>query len=140
MIETLTSLSHFLSENERIHRIAYYSPKYCGFREIEITGSDSLSAAVNEMINSFSDDVFSEDPAAYFAGRNDGEVSSFTLITSDISGKAASLLDESANAEIKNALVVVPVPGTPVQYAGENVRIIPVTAGHISASIKDLEL
>lgn len=140
MIETLTSLSHFLTENERIHKIVFFSARQGGFKEIEILGSESLSAAVGELIGSFSDNLFSGEPTAYFAERKAGEVSSFTIITSDFSGKAAALLGDGVNAEIKNAIVVTPSADIKVPEISESVRVIPVAAGHISASIKDLEL
>ena len=140
IIETLTSLSHFLTENERIHKIVYFSAKHGGFKETEILGSESLAAAVGELISSFSDNLFSSEPAAYLADRKAGDVSSFTIITSDTSGKAAALLEDGVNAEIKNAIVVTPSPDVRVPEISESVRVISVTAGYISASIKDLEL
>lgn len=142
IIETFASLSHFMISNERMHKLVYYNAVQGNFIQRLITDFESLTAAVNEMITSFSDNLYSGDPTAYLAEKSFGTISSFTLVSSEKDGKTSAFIADEISAEIKNALIIVPFADSrfTAPESGDNMKTIPVIAGHISASIKDIEL
>lgn len=142
MVETLLSVSSFLVENERIHTIVYYSAKSRSFENRLISGQDSLSAAMRELLLSIKDNLYCESPDSYFASEPRLSLSSFTYITSSVSDQTHSYIDEELDADIKNILVILKSADL-VEDSRESlssVNTIPVVIGKISASIKDIEL
>ncbi|MBR2283352.1 MAG: DUF58 domain-containing protein [Ruminococcus sp.] len=145
LIETLISLSQFMLENERLHTIAYFSGKTGRFTEVQITGNDSLSACIRDMILSITDNLYCEPPEVYLMDRNDTtgfSLSSFTMITSSHGTAVLEYIDENVDADICNAVVVVKSPEETVSSDGlySELNVIPVVIGRISGSIRDIEL
>lgn len=142
LVEALVSVSRFMIENERIHTIIYYNGKARMFIEKVISDSDSLAETIRELIFSLNDNLFCEPPENYFADRNNLSLSSFIFITSVPDSSVIEFIDESIDADIKNAVVVV----TSAEEAAElpscysDVNVIPVVIGRITSSIKDIEV
>lgn len=142
LLELLVSFSQFMLENERVHTIVYYNYMEKEFVNRTISGIDTLSAAVNELIQSLSDDLYAAVPDDFFAVSGNGPYTSFTFITAEINEKLLEYIDEEVDADIKNAVITVK---TPESYANINssfssLNPLPVIIGRITSSIKDIEL
>ncbi len=142
LVETVISVSHFLVSSERLHRLVFFNAKLNTFTEKIITGFDELNSAAAELISSFNDNLSCGDPSAYLSENAAKPVSSFTYITSSADGRALSLISDEVFADIKNAIIILPSANArfTANGAGEDINLIPVYAGHISASIKEIEL
>ncbi|MCQ2468513.1 MAG: DUF58 domain-containing protein [Ruminococcus sp.] len=142
LVETLLSVSQFLAENERIHKLVFYSAKNRCFTERNITSPEVLSDVIKEIIFSINDNLYCEAPETYFAENPVSSLSSFTFITSALESPVFEYLDEEADADIKNAAVVVKnIDDTAKIQAGcTSLTVTPVIIGRISASIKDIEI
>ena len=142
LVETLVSVSQFMLENERLHSIVFYNGKAGGFVERNITDSDDLASAVQELILSVTDNLFCEPPELYFTEHSGLSLSSFTFITSVPETNILEYIDDNVDADILNALVVVASPeeAAKVSAGYPNLTAIPVIIGRISSSVKDIEL
>ena len=142
LVETLLSVSKFLVENERPHKIIFYNAKQKCFDEKEINDPEILGDVIKELIFSINDNLYCEPPENYFSEKPISSLSSFTFITSAIESAAFQYLDDEADADIKNAVIVVknPEDSAKIQTDSSSLRIIPVVIGRISASIKDIEI
>lgn len=142
LVETLLSVSQFLAENERIHKIVYFSARNRNFEERSITSPEVLSDVIKEIIFSINDNLYCEAPESYFAENPVSSLSSFTFITSAAKTSVFEYLDEEADADIKNALVIVKntEDGANIQAGCTSLIVTPVVIGRISASIKDIEI
>ncbi len=140
LIETLVSVSKFMLENERSHTIVYYNEKNELFMEILVRNLEDLSYAVRDIIYSVTDNAGCEIPEQYFTENNELSLSSLTFISSMPDTDIMTMLDENADAEIKNALIVVKTPeeadSLNEQYA--ELRVLPVVMGKISSCIRDI--
>lgn len=142
LVEALVSVSQFMLENERLHSIAFYSGKANGFVERNIADSDDLAGAVQELILSVTDNLFCEPPELYFTEHSGLSLSSFTFITALPDTPVLEYIDDNIDADILNALVVVPSLEEAAKSLTSypNLNTIPVVIGRISSSVKDIEL
>ncbi len=142
LLELLVSLSQFMLENERAHKIIYYSHREKEFVSRTINGMDSLSAAVNELIHSLSDDLYAAQPDEFLASAEGAVYTSFTFITAEGSERLLEYLDEDIDADIKNAVIAVKNPQecSLPDKAFSSLNTIPVVIGRITSSVKDIEL
>lgn len=142
IIETFLSVSQFMLDNERNHNVIFYSGRQKQFIEKNITSSDDLAEAVRDIINSFSDNLYCLKPDVYLTDNSVISTSSFTFITSVPEPAVFGLIDECVDADIKNALVVVKSQEAASEAVCpySEINVIPVAAGRISSSIKDIEL
>ncbi len=142
LVETLLSVSQFLVENERPHKIVFYNAQKKQFEDIEIDSTETLSEAIRMLILSINDNLYCEPPDAYFSEKPISSLSSFTFITSPPDNEVFNYIDEETDADLKNAIVIVknPEESAKIQADYSSLRIIPVTIGRISASIKDIEI
>lgn len=142
IIETFLSVSQFMLDNERCHNVIFYSGRQKQFVEKNITSSDDLAEAVRDIINSFSDNLYCLKPDVYLTDNSVISMSSFTFITSVPEPDVFGLIDECVDADVKNALVVVKSQESAAEAVCpySEINVIPVAAGRISSSIKDIEL
>lgn len=142
LIETLFAVSQFFIENERIHKIVFYSAKSKEFTERIIASPEDIAETAKELVCSFNDDLVCPEPDVYFADNSGFSLSSFTYITSSENDTAFSYIDEKIDADIKNAAVIVKssADASKISDGGLGINIVPVIIGRISSSIKDIEL
>lgn len=142
LIETLFAVSQFFIENERIHKIVFYSAKSKEFTEKIIASPEDIAETARELVCSFNDDLVCQEPDVYFSVNNGGPLSSFTYITSSENDTAFSYINEKIDADIKNAAVIVKSPSSASNISDGDlgINIVPVVIGRISSSIKDIEL
>lgn len=142
LIETAVSVSRLLIANERIHKIAYFNAGKKEFTEKNIDGIAALSAALQEMLISVNDNLYCEEPTEYFTSGQCPPLSSLTFVTSSDNSDTLSCIDENADADIKNALIVCKsmneTEKTGEAFADLNCGYIMI--GRVSSSIKDIEL
>ena len=142
LIETFISVSQFLADNERFQTLIYYNGSCNRFVEREIHGHDDLISSVSELIRSFTDNLYCEEPALYFYSDPNISNASLTYISSYADPKMLSCISSDTDSEIKNVLIVTDQEKKiAIQNDSlDSVRIIPVIIGMISDSIKDIEL
>ena len=142
LVETLFSVSQFFIENERIHKIVFYSAKSKEFTERIIASPEDIAETAKELVCSFNDDLVCPETDVYFADNSGFSLSSFTYITSSENDPAFSYIDEKIDADIKNAAVIVKSSAdvSKISDGGLGINIVPVIIGRISSSIKDIEL
>lgn len=142
LVETFVSVSQFLIENERVHSIVYYSSAHSRFIERTVDSADSLAELTKEIILSLREGSTCASPEAYFIDQNRISLSSFIYITAETDPTVLEFIDENIDADIKNAIVVVPSPedAAAVEGISPDINILPVVIGRISTSIKDIEL
>ena len=142
LIETLFAVSQFLLENERIHKIVFYSAKSKEFTERIIASPEDIAETARELVCSFNDDLVCPEPDIYFADNSGISLSSFTYITSSENDTAFSYIDEKIDADIKNAAVIVKssADASKISDGSLGINIVPIVIGRISSSIKDIEL
>lgn len=142
LIETLVSISHFMTENGRIHSVVYYNSRYREFVETTVTSSGDINEVVKEIFMSSDDRTDYEVPQDYFINRPDTVLSSLVFITSDTERTVLEYIGSSVDADIKNAVVVVTSPEEAgnIDDSLSDINIIPVIAGRIPSSIKEIEL
>ena len=142
LIETVLSVSQFMIMNERSHKLIYFSGKENSFVERLITDQDALTNAMRDIIRSFNDNLYCMPSAAYFNDNPTLSLASFTYISSSMDTAAMNHIDDELDSEAKNAVIVVKNQGDALKLGAgfDNINIIPVVIGRISASIKDIEL
>ncbi len=142
LVETLVSVSQFMIENERVHNVVFFNAKRSRFSEHIINDADDLSAAVHELVFSVKDNLFCQEPRMYFIEKGELSLSSFTFISSQPDSPVFEHIEENIDADIKNALIVLPSPEKKLTSAGaySEINMIPVYMGRISSSVKDIEL
>lgn len=142
VIETFLSISQFMLENERNHKVIFYNGRQKQFVEINISNTDDLAEAAREIIISLNDNLYCLAPEVYLAENSILSFSSFTFISALPDAAVFPSLDECVDADIKNTLIIskndIPDPSVLCRYP--DINVIPVKAGKISSSIKDLEL
>lgn len=139
LLETVLSVSQFLAENERMHSIVYYNGKKKRFVDRCIKDGSELSDFVGELVTSFNDNLYCPKPEVYFAD-TDISAASFTYISTSADTNILSYIADEIDADYRNALIVVKndTEGNRIKITDENIRIMPVIIGRISASIKDI--
>lgn len=142
LLESLISISQLLIENERIHTIIYYSAAEKQFVQRTADCADSLAEIVGELLLSLSDDLHTESPELFFAENAGRSWASFTYITAVLSESMISYIDDQVDSDIKNAVVVVKDARSAEALSKPylSLSMIPVTAGRISSSVRDIEL
>ncbi len=141
LMETFISISKFMLENERIHSVVYFNENQGFFTERTISDTNELSEVVSELIFSISDNLYCEPPEMYFAENPNLSFSSFTFVTSAPNTDILSYINDSVDADFKNAIVVVKnYDESKTENIYGEMREIPVVIGRISNSIKDIEL
>lgn len=143
LFELLVSVSQFLLEDERMHKIIYYSSREKQFACRIVNNIDSLSAVINEILLSLSDDVYSESPELYFSENPVNDCASFTIITAEYNEKLFGFIDNELDADIKNAVITVKTPvelDSCSHYSYSSLNTIPVVIGRITSSVRDIEL
>lgn len=142
LVETLLSVSRFLIENERIHKIIFYNAKYREFAEHQIDSPEKLRDVTNELILSVNDNLYCASPEDYFAENNLGALSSFTFITSSPDTEVLEYINDEVDSDLKNSIVIVKDADEAVKRQADysEMSLIPVAVGRISASIKDIEI
>ncbi len=142
LVETLISMSTFLLENERCHSVVFFNARKKCFTEKNIKDMDSLAEAVQTLISSASHNIPCQSPSVWFTDKGALSLSSFIFISAAPEQAVMEYIDDSVDADIKNALLVAPsadkAVGMAVGYA--NICAIPVVIGRISSSIKDIEV
>lgn len=142
LVETFFSVSQLMIENERTHKVIFYSGKQKQFVEKVISSADDLAEVIREIIVSFNDNLYCLTPDVYMIENSVISLSSFTFISSLPDPAVFSSIDECVDSEIKNALIIVKSKTTDASSlcSYPDINVIPVAAGKISSSIKDIEL
>lgn len=138
LVEAFVSLSQFYIENEHQHTLIYFNFHEKQFVQREISGMDSLAAAVNELLLTFSEDFYAESPEPFFVNNSSGWAS-FTLITAEADNCLLEQIDNELDADIKNVLKIVK-SADETDESCSSVNIVPVVIGRISSSVRDIEL
>lgn len=142
LVETLISISTFMLENERRHHVVFFNARNKCFTEKDIKDMDSLAEAVQTLISSSSGNIPCQSPSVWFADKGYLSLSSFIFISASPESSVMEYIDDSVDADIKNALLVVPSAekacGLAAGYA--DICTIPVIIGRISSSVKDIEI
>ena len=136
------SVSQFLIENERVHKIVYYNAKYREFTEKQVDSPEVLGEIMKELIFSINDNLYCEAPDSYFSENRLNALSSFTFISSAADEKVLEYIEDEVDSDLKNSIIVVKDAdeAVKVQSGYSEMSLIPVAIGRISASIKDLEI
>ena len=142
LVETFMSVSQFLIENERVHKIVYYNAKYREFTEKQVDSPEVLGEIMKELIFSINDNLYCEAPDSYFSENRLNALSSFTFISSAADEKVLEYIEDEVDSDLKNSIIVVKDAdeAVKVQSGYSEMSLIPVAIGRISASIKDLEI
>lgn len=142
IIESLASLSRFMTENERMHKVVFFSGKKDDFIERTITSFDDLSSLTKELITSVSDNLYCQPYENYFTEDKNFSLSSFTFITSLTDKPVSVMNNDIIDADTKNLITIVSDAETADALTDNyrDVNIFNVTAGRISSCIKDIEL
>ncbi|MDE6678049.1 MAG: DUF58 domain-containing protein, partial [Ruminococcus sp.] len=142
LVETLMSVSQFLIENERIHKVVYYNASMREFCETDITNPEVLAETVRNMIFSVNDNLYCEPPEKYFQINPNISLSSFTFITSAPDTSVLHYIEENIDADIRNAVVIVKSPENVSEVCAgiTELNTIPVVIGRITSSVRDIEL
>ena len=142
LVETFMSVSQFLIENERVHKIVYYNAKYREFTEKQVDSPEVLGEIMKELIFSINDNLYCEAPDSYFSENRLNALSSFTFISSAADEKVLEYIEDEVDSDLKNSIIVVKDAdeAVRVQSGYSEMSLIPVAIGRISASIKDLEI
>ncbi|MDE6500530.1 MAG: DUF58 domain-containing protein [Ruminococcus sp.] len=142
LVETLMSVSQFLIENERIHKVVYYNASMREFCETDITSPEVLAETVRNMIFSVNDNLYCEPPEKYFQINPNISLSSFTFITSAPDTSVLHYIEENIDADIRNAVVIVKSPENVSEVCAgiTELNTIPVVIGRITSSVRDIEL
>lgn len=142
LVESFVSLSQFMIENERIHTVVFYSCSQKAFIEKTISGPDALAETVRELVHSLDSNLSCEPSEKYFIEHDDLSLSSFIFVTSNPDPSIMEFIDESIDADLKNAIIICTshdeAAELPPDYS--DVNVVPVIIGRISASIKDIEV
>ena len=142
LVETFLSVSQFLIENERVHKIIYYNARYREFTERQVDSQEMLSEIVKELILSVNDNLYCEAPDMYFSEHPLHSLSSFTFISSASDSNILEYIDNEIDSDLKNSIIIVKDAdeAAKVQAGYSDMSLIPVAIGRISASIKDIEI
>ena len=142
LVETLLSVSQFLIENERVHKIVYYNAKYREFTERQVESPEMLGELMKELIFSVNDNLYCEAPDLYFSENSLNALSSFTFISSTADEKVLGYIENEVDSDLKNSIIVVKDANEAdkVQAGYSEMSLIPVVIGRISASVKDIEI
>ncbi len=142
LVETLMSVSQFLIENERIHKVVYYNASMREFCETDITNPEVLAETVRNIIFSVNDNLYCEPPEKYFQINPNISLSSFTFITSAPDTPVLHYIEENIDADIRNAVVIVKSPENVSEVCAgiTELNTIPVVIGRITSSVRDIEL
>ena len=142
LVETFLSLSQFLLDNERGHSVIFFNAAQNRFVEHTISDSSDIFAVISEIINSVRDNLFCQPPENYFAEYSPLSFASFTYVSSSSKASTLDIIDESVDADYKNAVIVVDsAESTEKLVTGSStLNTIPVVVGKISASIKDIDI
>lgn len=142
LVETLISMSTFLLENERCHNVVFFNAKKRCFTEMSVNDMDSLAEAAQMLITSASHHIPCQSPAVWFADNGNLSLSSFIFISAAPERTVMEYIDDSVDADIKNALLVAPSADKAAGMAAgySSICAIPVVIGRISSSVKDIEV
>lgn len=142
LVESLISVSQFMLSCERMHTIVFFNGKQHRFVERIVDSQESLSALIQELITSITDNLYCESPDVYFLDNQNTTLSSFTFISSVTDTRILEYIEENIDSDLKNAIIVTksPTETEKIRESCAGLEIIPVVIGKISASIKDIEL
>lgn len=142
LVETLISMSSFLLENERCHRIVFFNARNKCFSEKDVKDMDSLAEAAQMLISSASCNIPCQSPSVWFADNGCLSLSSFIFISAAPERAVMEYIEDSVDADIKNALIVTPSAEKASELASgyADICTIPVVIGRISSSVKDIEV
>ncbi len=142
LIETVCSLSRFLLENERMHRIIYFNAGEKRFIDVEINDLQSMNEVIKSIVTSVRDNLYCLPPEKYFSEDPTLSASSFTFISSSQDHALLSYIDEEIDADIKNAVIIIKdhAGSSEVKEMFDRLDVIPVVIGRISSSIKDIDI
>lgn len=142
LMETFVSVSQLMLENERAHTVIYYNCRKECFVSLTVDSYDSLNAAVTEMLLSAGTGYYPEAPEKFFSEPQNDSWASFTFITAEADEAPLNILDDETDADIKNTLLIVKEAESAENYDNIflSMRIIPVAAGRVAASVRDIEL
>lgn len=142
LMETLISLSQFLLDNERAHSVIYFNSSQNRFAERDITDETTLAAFTAELFASLDGMLCIEAPELYFAENTLSPLASFTFITSSPDAPVMDYIDENIDAELKNAFIIVKTAeeASKISSGYASLNTVPVAAGRISSSIKDIDI
>lgn len=142
LAEMLVSISSFMLENERAHHVVFFNAGNRCFTEKVINNEDDLVEAVRTLISSASWCAEYPSPMIWFADKGYISLSSFIFISASPEPNVMEYIDDSVDADIKNALIVAPSAekalGMTSGYA--NICTVPVIIGRISSSVRDIEV
>ena len=142
LIESLLSVSQFLLENEKTHTIVSYNFDKGDFDEITVNDTDSIAVAIRNIIFSLNNSKLCPPANDYIMEQQNLSLSSFVYITSNADSSTLEYIDENIDADIKNAIIVIPsyekASDLPDDFS--NLNIIPVVIGKITSSITDIEV
>lgn len=142
LVETLISMSTFLLENERRHKVVFFNARNKCFSEKVVKDIDSLAEAAQTLISSASYNIPCQSPSVWFADNGYLSLSSFSFISAAPEKTVMEYIEDSVDADIKNALIVAPSAEKASELSAgyANICTIPVVIGRISSSVKDIEV
>lgn len=142
LVEMLISMSTFLLENERRHNIVFFNARNDCFTEKSIKDMDTLAEAVQLLISSASCNIPCQSPELWFADNGGLSLSSFIFISASPERNVMDHIDDSVDADIKNALIIAPSAEKAAELSAgyANISVTPVVIGRISSSVKDIEV
>lgn len=142
LVESFLSVSQFLIQNERVHKIVYFNAKYREFTEVQVDSPEKLRELMKELILSVNDNLYCESPDMYFSENPLNALSSFTFISSSAEENVLEYIDEEVDSDLKNSIIIVKDADEAVKVQADysEMSVIPVAIGRVSASIKDIEI
>lgn len=142
LVESFLSVSQFLIQNERVHKIVYFNAKYREFTEVQVDSPEKLRELMKELILSVNDNLYCESPDMYFSEHPLNALSSFTFISSSAEENVLEYIDEEVDSDLKNSIIIVKDADEAVKVQADysEMSVIPVAIGRVSASIKDIEI
>ncbi len=140
MIESFISISQFMIENERIHKLVYYNLRRGVFEQVRIIDEESLTVAIRQLIFSLDSKNECQSAEHFFVENSNISLSSLVFVTSDLNQSALVYVDDEVDAEIKNVVSVIEAESSEIPDKFASINVIPVLMGKITSSIKDIEV
>lgn len=142
LLELAMSVSQLFIENESVHNVIYYSCSEKDFVTRTVNNIDTLASVMKELITSLDDNLFAENPEKYFTDHSEKGWASFNYVTARCDAGILESINDELDADVKNVFTVVKSASeaSAIRESFSSINIIPVAAGKISSSVRDIEL
>ena len=141
-IEAFTSISQFLTENERPHTLINFNCKSDSFDEIIIDSQEAMNAAAYKTVKNYSPThTDNNNPEHFFKSKQYLNYSSFTFITASLNQEIIDTIENNISCDIINIIFIVKDDNhSQSDLSTSNASLIYVPAGRISAFLNEIEL